>query len=319
MQKPDEKYIEKIKNINFKPVFILGLHRSGTSILYKILVSTAYFNPVTAYDIIEYEKLLSNHINNKERVEKDILTNLIRSNGQKDRGIDKLKITADFPEEYGFILGKYSSKYFITKKNVKYFERLAKKIQFIKDNDKPILLKNPWDFGNFIEIKKLIPNARFIFIHRNAFNTLSSFLKAAKSIFKKKNFYTSLLYKNYEITYENPLLLFITRFLFSNYHPFGGMYLTKIDSKSSKYYINNIDKLPKKDYIELTYEDLCKNPNKNISKILGFLDLESKNTDFSSFIKKRKTNLDPIIRFLKKYIYKSMKKYFEKFGYDKNL
>ena len=36
----DKKHLEKLENIEFQPVFILGLHRSGTSILYKILIAT---------------------------------------------------------------------------------------------------------------------------------------------------------------------------------------------------------------------------------------------------------------------------------------
>ena len=62
MNNPDKKYLDKIENIKFNPVFILGLHRSGTSIFYKMLVSTGHFNSVTAYHIINYEELLSNYI-----------------------------------------------------------------------------------------------------------------------------------------------------------------------------------------------------------------------------------------------------------------
>ena len=33
----DQQYLDKIENITYKPIFIMGLQRSGTSILYKIL------------------------------------------------------------------------------------------------------------------------------------------------------------------------------------------------------------------------------------------------------------------------------------------
>ena len=148
----DERYLENINNIDYNPVFILGLHRSGTSILYKMLVSTGQFNSVTAYHLIKYEELLSNHINKKEEIVKNQLTNYFIKRGQSDRGIDKLKITADFAEEYGFLLGKYSSKYYITSKNVNYFNQLAKKVQFISENNNLILLKNPWVLSHFLTI-----------------------------------------------------------------------------------------------------------------------------------------------------------------------
>jgi len=319
MNNPDEKYLDKIENVNFNPVFILGLHRSGTSILYKMLVSTGHFNSVTAYHIINYEELLSNYLNKKEITAKNNLTDYIKSQGQKDRGIDRLKITADFAEEYGFLLGRYSSKNNITSKNVKYFNELSKKVQFISNNNKLILLKNPWDLPNFMTIKKLIPNAKFIFIHRHPYKTLSSFIKATKLIMKKENPYTSMIYRNYKTTYENPLMLKGTRFLFSDYTPFSAIYLTKIDSKGVNYYIKNVSKLPKDDFVEITYENLCKTPNLTIKKILDFLKIKSKNKDFSSYIKPRKTNLDPNIRLLQGFIYKNMKNYFERFNYSSNL
>jgi hypothetical protein len=61
---------------------------------------------------------------------------------------------------------------------------MCKKIQFIAGNDKPILLKNPYDFPNFLYIKRVFPNARFVFIHRNPLKTISSTLNAIKMILK---------------------------------------------------------------------------------------------------------------------------------------
>jgi len=58
----DDQYRHKIKNLSYKPVFILGLHRSGTSILYKMLQSTGEFNTLTAYDVVYYNRLLYNSI-----------------------------------------------------------------------------------------------------------------------------------------------------------------------------------------------------------------------------------------------------------------
>ena len=319
MKNPDERYLEKIKELNFDPVFILGLHRSGTSILYKMLTSTDCFNPVTAYNIIYYEELISNYLNKKEEYVKNNLTKYIRSKGQENRGIDTLKINADFAEEYGFLLGKYSSTYYITAKNVRYFKRLAKKIQFISDNDKPLLLKNPWDLPHFLTIKKLIPNAKFIFIHRHPYKTLSSFVKATKSIMKKENFYTSILYPDYKKTIENPLLKYGSKVLFSDYTPFGTLCLIKLDAKGVNYYIKNISTLHKEDYVEVTYESLCSTPNETIKTILDSLNIETNNIDVSSFINPRNTELDPDIKTLNRFVFHNMKNYFNKFEYNPSI
>jgi len=314
----DMQYIKKIENIEFQPVFILGLHRSGTSILYKMINSTQCFNPVTAYHLIKYDQLLYNHINKKEETAKKELTCFIKKQGQVDRGIDRLKLNADFAEEYGFLLGKKTTQMYITPKNCSLFIELAKKIQFISEGNKPILLKNPYDLLNFLYIKKVFPNAKFIFMHRNPFKTLSSLNKAIKYLFKSRNPYTTLLFKNYKIIFDNPLLLYFARFIFSDFSPFGLIYLTMFSSRSIKYYMKNVQKLSKKDYVAIKYEQLCSSPEETMEKILKFLEIKKTNIDFIQFIKPRKTNLDKSVINLQNFIHFNMKEYFARFGYKKN-
>jgi len=318
----DQQYLKKLENIEFQPVFILGLHRSGTSILYKMITATQCLNPVTAYHLIKYNQLLYNHVHEKEESAKEELTNFFREQGQMDRGIDRLQITSDFAEEYGFLLGQKTNQMYITSKNLPVFIELAKKIQFISENDKPILFKNPFDMSNYLYIKRVFPNAKFIFIHRHPFKTLSSLVKAVKLIYKNRNPYTTLLYKDYNNTFENPLMLYFSRFIFSSFSPFGMIYLTLFSSKHLKYYMKNIQKLSKKDYISISYEELCKNPQETMGKIMGFLKIKTKKIDFTSFINPRKTNLDLSVIKLQKFIYKNMKDYFNSFEYGsdtKNL
>ena len=313
----DQQYLEKLENIDFQPVFILGLHRSGTSILYKMLTATGCFNPVTAYHLIRYNQLLYDHENKREESSKKELTKSFKEKGLEDRGIDSLQVTADFAEEHGFLLGQKTFQMYINSKNLSLFTELCKKIQFISGNDKSILLKNPYDFPNFLHIKKVFPNAKFVFIHRHPFKTLSSTIKAIRLLLKNKNPYTTQLFKTYNKIFENPLLLHTLRFCFSRIPVFGIVLLTNNSSKATKYYLKNIKHLSKQDYIFLTYEDLCKNPQENIEKIMESLDIETYNKiDFTSFIKPRKTQLDPSVRQLRKSIYKSMKEYFKFFGYQ---
>ena len=313
----DQQYLEKLENIDFQPVFILGLHRSGTSILYKMLTATGCFNPVTAYHLIRYNQLLYDHENKREESSKKELTRSFKEKGLEDRGIDRLQVTADFAEEHGFLLGQKTFQMYINSKNLSLFTELCKKIQFISGNDKSILLKNPYDFPNFLYIKKVFPNAKFVFIHRHPFKTLSSTIKAIRLLLKNKNPYTTQLFKTYNKIFENPLLLHTLRFFFSRIPLSGIVLLTNNSSKATKYYLKNIKHLSKQDYIFLTYEDLCKNPQENIEKIMESLDIETYNKiDFTSFIKPRKTQLDPSVRQLRKSIYKSMKEYFKFFGYQ---
>jgi len=305
----DLQHLYLLESITSQPVFILGLHRSGTS----------SFNPVTAYHLIKYHQLLHNHITKQEERAQQELTHFFKEQGQLDRGIDRLQLTADFAEEYGFLLGEQTATMSITRKNLPLFTEMAKKIQFIAENNKPILLKNPYDFSNFLYIKRVLPNAKFIFIHRHPYKSLSSLVKAGRFLLANKSLYTDLLTRNYNKIFENPLLLYPLRFLFSRYSPFGMILLTLHSSKAVKYYIKNIQNLSKKDYVSITYENLCENPQNTMEDIIEFLNIKHKKMDFTSFIKPRKTNLDPSVIKLNRFISKTMRHYFTCFGYNTEI
>jgi len=85
----DDIYLSKLENINFEPIFIIGVNRSGTSILYKLFSKTDCFNVVTAYHIIKYEELLNNHINNLEKKSKKELDDYFNKK-QSKRKVDEL-------------------------------------------------------------------------------------------------------------------------------------------------------------------------------------------------------------------------------------
>ncbi len=312
----DQQHLDKIKNINFQPIFIMGLHRSGTSILYKMLTKSGSFNPVTVYHLLKYDQLIDDYENNRQDNIKKDLTNFFRKQGLEDRGIDKLKITADFAEEFGFFLDGKSTQTLITKKNLLLFGEMCKKITYVSDKKKPILLKNPYDFSNFILIKKAFPNAQFVFIHRHPFKVLSSLLSAVRVLFKEHNFYASQVSRIYNKLYENPLSRYSLKYLTTSLSFFGLMLLCINSSKSAKYYLKNLKNLPSDCYISITYEKLCKKPQETMDNIFLKLNIKPKNIiDYNSFIKPRKATLDPNVLFLRRYIYSSMRAYCKKFHY----
>lgn len=312
----ERQYLKELKNADFQPVFILGVHRSGTSILYKMLTLTGCFNPVTAYHLINYDKLLSNHHEQKEQEAKQRLTESFLKNGLTDRGIDKLKITADFAEEYGFLLGAKTQQMHITKKNVALFIELCKKIEFIAGNQKPILLKNPYDFPNFLYLKEVFPNARFVFIHRHPLKTISSTLNAIRTLLQDKNPYTTSLSRTYDLCYSNPLLLQPLRFIFHALAECCVVVLTRNTKKSVDYYLKNIEKLSKNEYISITYEDFCAHPQETLQNIMEKLSLTMiQKIDAASMISPRNIAIDNSVQKLRINVYKSMKAYFDLFHY----
>jgi len=314
---PDLRYLKKLEDIDFQPVFIMGLHRSGTSVLYKMLTSSGCFNPVTVYHLVKYDQLLDDYENKTQDNVKKRLTESFRKKGLDDRGIDKLRVSADFAEEYGFFLDEKSAQTFITKKNASKFNEMCKKITYISDRKKPILLKNPYDFSNFIYIKNAFPNAKFVFIHRHPFKVLSSLINAVRVLFEDYNYYASQISRIYNRLYENPLSRYSLKYLTSRLSFFGLMLLCYNSSKYTKYYLKNLKNLPNDCYISITYEELCNKPQQTMENIFSKLKIKPKKTiDYNSFIKPRKTTLDPSVVFLKKYIYSSMETYCKKLGYN---
>ncbi|NJK70556.1 MAG: hypothetical protein HC941_32320 [Microcoleus sp. SU_5_3] len=72
---PDEPYLNLLEQVDFTPIFIMGDHRSGTTVLYQTLVATECFNYLNAYQIIKYDRILDDRINGtleqtRQKVEK---------------------------------------------------------------------------------------------------------------------------------------------------------------------------------------------------------------------------------------------------------
>lgn len=310
----DHEFLDKIQNQSFFPIFILGLHRSGTSILYKTLSDTKRFNILTAYHIFYYDSLVYNHINHIEKIKKDELNDLFQRKGISTRKTDNILVSSDYAYEYMYIFSDQNYSFKITVKNKPLFDEIYNKLKFISSNDYPILLKNPFDFSNFIFIKSIYPNARFIFIHRNPLWIINSTMRLYKSIYKNKNEYLGLFSKTYEQSYDNKLLLLLNKLLYCSYFSPGVLEAIHTCSKKLNYYLKNIGKLLKNDYISIRYEDFCKEPYTEISKIMKFLHLECE-IDFKNPIEQRNLDLVPEVEFLKEYICKKMEGYLQYLDY----
>jgi hypothetical protein len=310
----DDKYIDNIQDISFTPVFILGLHRSGTSILYKMLAESNQFNSVTAYHILKYDQLLYNSLHHLEEQKKEELLNLFLEKGISTRKTDHIKVTPDYAHEYMYIFSERDYPWRITRNNQWLFDELCKKNVFISKNNLPILLKNPYDFPNFLLIHQMYPHAKFIFIHRHPFDVISSTMRLWKTLLESKNEYTALFSKRYVHMMENPLLCSLARWYYISRFPPGIFEVIHRSKKACRHYLNNIEKLPSESFIWIQYETLCKNPNDVIYNIFDFLHM-STDKDYSGYIKPRKLKIIPEVKRMKNFIYRRMKSYFEYFNY----
>ena len=306
--------MDKVQNTSFKPIFILGLHRSGTTVLYRMLNETGNFNFLSLYHVLNFDKLIYNHINDLEMKEKQKINNLLKEKGIVNRKTDNIEVSSEYEHEYCYIFSERNLSSKINNNNKELFETMCKKIQFISENNKPLLLKNPHDYPNFLLIKKLYPNAKFVFIHRNPLEVISSIMRLWTTRFKSKDEFLTLYSKQYDLVYKNPILLFSTKFYYTAKFPPGIFEVIWRSKNATSYFLKNINNLSKDDYISIEYGNLCEEPDENMKKILDFLGLRT-NIKFGKYIKPRKLKLIPEVIFLRKFIYKRMKSYFEYFGY----
>ncbi len=310
--KEEARYLKKIEKISFNPVFILGLPRSGTSILYKTLVSTGCFNYADIYDILEYDNLLKNKILDMEKRCREEIDEFFSKYDINNRGVDLFETKSTTPEEYGFILNNKTSSMYTNKKNIDLLDEICKKIQFISEEKKPILLKNPHDIPRFLFIKEMWPDSKFIFIHRHPFYTINSGLNTERFLYKEKPIYHSKIDSFYEKIYNYYLAVLSLRVLYNKLTPLGIIYITNFLKKYIKYFLENIDYLEESSFINIKYEDLCDKPNDTVQKILNFLDLEKiEKRDFNDLINKRNLPLDTTVLKMRGFIYKKTEKFFE--------
>lgn len=294
----DEPYLSRLNTVQYRPVFILGPHRSGTTLLYELMYMTGSFNIITAYHALHYDELLANHFEGTADKAIQELDGWFAALDIKTRFIDNVQMNSEMPEEYGMILHSRSKKMSITKRNFPIFEEICRKIQITSDNSRILLLKNPWDFDRFLDLKKMIPEAKFVFIHRHPVHILNSQLKALHSSWSGTNPYISRLSKDYSRLHKIPLLLAISHWV-TNPSSKGQLIqhiLTARNLKIMNYYMQNIESLPQADYVTLRYEDLCENPSRLFPGILDMIGIKPRfEVPFDQHIRPRNMRLLPTL------------------------
>ena len=267
----DDRYLHLTRDVSFSPLFIIGDHRSGTTLLHRLLAETGCFNYLSAYQVIRYDDILTHHIGGTTEAEKAALMRTFDELGLKNRIIDEVPATPDAPVEYGFVLAAALNmrRAFLTARSHPTFLELCRKIQYVSDRDKPLVLKNPWDALNFVDIRTRVPGARFIFIHRHPLAVMTSQVRAARSMLDARNPFAAMLAPWYARLYERPLQLAAVRFLDSAidlWVRLVGLHVVRV----SRYFVENIGALPPAEYTSIRYEDLCREPDRTMERILAF-------------------------------------------------
>jgi len=276
----DAPYLDRLTELPSELVFIMGCHRSGTSMLYHLLAYTGQLDYISAYDIIKYDELLHNRITGREAQVKADLQSVLQR--ESSRGLDDLPVGTDLPEEYRFLMPrKVPRVVFNVKKELErlffaphltpgtlnVFTRACQKKRFLSGEDRPLVLKNPSDYYfNFWAVHQMLPQAKFIFIHRHPLPMFNSYLHGFPAILKQKSNYAALLDKGYDALFEG--LPFRRRAFLAVFRSnmMSRMLLARL-VESFRYYMNHVSKLPTRQYADVNYEDLCADPAGAITRI----------------------------------------------------
>lgn len=264
----DRDHLGLLDDVDFRPVFVLGNHRSGTTLLYQLLTATRRFHAVTAYHVIEGDRLLHNRLAGREDEARRELAALLAERTAADGGkrvIDDVSVSPDLPEEYGFRLRSRR----LRPDNVEDFVTFCKKVCWLGGGDRPLLLKNPWDFPNFVFLRERLPSARFVIIHRDPMRVLIE-LRAVRALFEERAPYHALVDDWYRRIADRPALLAFARWAISP--TFGILFREVLGTMRSAavYFLQNHAALAGCS-IEVRYEDLCAEPDATLERIVDFL------------------------------------------------
>jgi hypothetical protein len=314
MTQSDLQHLHLLKDVEFQPVFIMGDHRSGTTLLYQLLARSGHFGIVTAYHILAYGSLLEHHLNGTDEVERMRMSDRFSELGLGTRLIDNVKLTPDLPEEYGFLFTDCGSKPRLNDRTLPLFKELCRKVQYLSPRDMPLLLKNPWDYNNFVYVKRAFPSSRFVFIHRSPVNVINSQLRATRALLTAESAYQALLAEWYRKLFATRFRLPLVRRLFSS--PLGVFIVMRHVERAAHYLLRHISDLPESDYVSVRYEDLCGKPQSTVQGILSFLNLsDTQFMDYGALIDPRDVRLLPEVKSREHIIERKLRPYLRYVGY----
>lgn len=258
-------YDSKIKDTEIKhpPVFIIGHWRSGTTYLHELLSKDPQFCYVSLWNTL----LPDNFIILK------FLKKFLAKFLPKTRPMDEIKVEIDGPYEeeaaiavmnqwsffHCFHFPKNAEQQYLKSIN---FENLNDEeknnwknnyLKFMKavtfsNNGKRLLLKNPANTARIPMLLDIFPNAVFIHIYRNPYKVYYSTIKMRNNVLEK-------------LALQNANKEEIEKEVIENY------------KRLMKSYFEQKRLIPKENLVEIRYEDLVKDPVKNVKQIYSKLKL----------------------------------------------
>jgi len=253
------------------PIFILGHWRSGTTYLHQLLCQDSRLGYVSTLQTFAPDVCISGA---------RILWPVFRALLPKKRPIDNVEMALEYPEEEEWAVGNLCRHSFYRgivfpgsmRRNFDKISGLSNNHQShqewkrtylsvlkkasLKMNNRRLVLKNPMNTIRIPDLLDMFPDAKFIHIYRNPYDTYYSAC-----------FFFSVMIKQYQLET-------ITKQEIENN-------VFEIFSKMMNRYWEDKERIPSENLIEIKFEDLEDNPLETIEKIYhalkipGFEDTKS--------------------------------------------
>lgn len=243
---PLDRYIYKTKKtdeIDFSPIFIIGAPRTGSTVFYQYFINWFDIAYVSNFLSYFYHSILIGSILDKRFIKKSALS--FESNYGITKGLQS-------PSECGHLWYRWfdkndfnSSKIYNIRKNI---------LLMFEIYSKNVVFKNLYNGQRIKILKKIFPNALFIFVKRNPLYTAQSILKARVKYFKNRKQWFSVKPKNFQELQK------------LDYHDQIVKQIYFIEKQINQ----DLRELYQNQYIEVEYENFCKNPKNIIKSISDF-------------------------------------------------
>jgi hypothetical protein len=256
-------------------VFVLGLHRSGTTFSYQLLADLFPVATTQLYHITHYRRLLHAEREGLTGTYRNALRAHLQAEGIADRGIDGFPVGPEALEEYAFILRRFSPRWGYGPESAGLFDEMVRKLSAIQPEAQALLLKNPHDLLTPEAILATYPTAKLIFIRRDPVRVLNSQFRNSFLYRKQTEPYLDLLLHGIPLWQFNFRLMKAVNPLLPDrlYQKILLDGLRRSISDQLEVHYRQLPKLPAASYMEVRYEDLMEDPAPVVDGLQNFLDL----------------------------------------------
>ena len=246
--------------------FVLGPHRSGTTIVCNALAGSGAFVSLAAADIVAFHERSGGYSAPHETSggSSDLATLARRGESRK---IDAMPVSVDLPEEYGFLFPGRR----LTAETAPLLAAVYRDLAGDAADDARFLLRNPWDLPNTPRILELFPEATFVFVVRDPVETIDSQLQAARKLLAEPSEYHALLDLRYRRLLARRGRLALYRFLVRR--PRFVDLLTRSFARDTRRWIGDLERLPPDRWIVTRYEDLLADTARELYRLYAYLGL----------------------------------------------